>query len=56
MSIITTRDGCRDRQKSLKAPKTCLGKGCRKLSGERALTCEDTNVPPGGTCQGERKR
>ena len=46
MSATTARYEYRDRQKPLKAPKTGLRKGSRKLSGERALTSKNTNVPP----------
>ena len=46
MAVITARHGYRDRQTSLKSPKTGLRKGFRQLSGERGLTCEYTNVPP----------
>ena len=56
MSITTAQQEYRDRQKSLNAPKSGLRKGSRKLAGERALTCGNTNVPPGGTSLGERSR
>jgi len=48
MSITTARYGYRDRQTSLKSPKTGLCKRSRQLSGERALTSANTNVPPAG--------
>ena len=55
MSIITARYGYRDRQTSLKSPKTGLRKGSRQLSGERALTSANTNVPPPGNLPGGTK-
>lgn len=56
MSITTARYGYRDRQTSLKSPKTGLCKRSRQLSGERALTSANTNVPPAVNMPGERKR
>ena len=55
MSITTARYGYRDRQTSLKPPKTGLRKGSNKLSGERALTSANTNVPPAETLPGGTK-
>ena len=55
MSITSTRYGYRDRQTSLKSPKTGLRKGSRQLSGERALTSANTNVPPAETLPGGTK-
>jgi len=55
MSITTARYGYRDRQTSLKSPKTGLCKRSRQLSGERALTSANTNVPPAGNMPGGTK-